>query len=209
MMMMTLWPNKRQHNKDERHSLLEKYTSYFIWKSCVCERELETKQNCNVGAQPLWVLVFSTASYLQLVWSPNSWIGGLKAPSTGCCFLYSIISPTLRSPNSLNFLCTELSHSISSHNWPTEYALPPSLEWHVWSLSSRNNCHAVHRSFSPGASVCDCTVGFYPCPILSAMLANEICICRLWNGMFDRVLQFIGNHSIQHNSFIYTQLNGL
>ena len=40
-------------------------------------------------------------------------------------------------------------------------SLPPSLEWHVWSSSSGNNCHAVHRSLSSGASVCDCTAGFY------------------------------------------------
>ena len=25
------------HNKDERHSLLEKYISHFIWKGCVWE----------------------------------------------------------------------------------------------------------------------------------------------------------------------------
>ena len=61
-------------------------------------------------------------------------------------------------------------HAISSHNWPTEYALPPSLEWHVWSSSSGNNCHAVHRSLSSGASLCDGTVGFLPCLILSAKL---------------------------------------
>ena len=35
-----------------------------------------------------------------------------------------------------------------------------SLEWHIWSSSSGNNCHAAHRSLSSGASVCDCTVGF-------------------------------------------------
>ena len=63
----------------------------------MCERELETEQNCNIltstllaitaflsrspgllnrgpGAQPLWVLVFSTASYHQLIWSPTDWI---------------------------------------------------------------------------------------------------------------------------------------
>ena len=79
----------QRHNKDERHSSLEKYTSHFI-ERVVCERELETEQNCNIltptllaitaflsrsprllnrgpGAQSLWVLVFSTASYLQLV----------------------------------------------------------------------------------------------------------------------------------------------
>ena len=48
--------------------------------------------------------------------------------------------------------------------------LPPSLEWHVWSSSSGNNCHAVHRSPSFSALVCDCTVGFEPCSILSAKL---------------------------------------
>ena len=56
---------------------------------------------------------------------------------------------------------------------PTQYlpmtghqdmSLPPSLEWHVWSSSSRNNCHAVHRSLSSGASVCECTAGFYLVP---------------------------------------------
>ena len=36
-----------------------------------------------------------------------------------------------------------------------------SLEWHVWSSSSGNNCHAVHRSLSSGASVYECTMGFY------------------------------------------------
>ena len=60
--------------------------------------------------------------------------------------------------------------AISSYNWPSEYALPPSSEWHVRSSSSGNNCHAVHRSLSSGASLCDGTVGFLPCPILSAKL---------------------------------------
>ena len=40
-------------------------------------------------------------------------------------------------------------------------SLPPSLEWHVWSSSSGNNCHAVHRSLSSGASLCDGTVRFF------------------------------------------------
>ena len=52
--------------------------------------------------------------------------------------------------------------------------LPPSLEWHVWSSSSENNSHAVHRSLSSGSSLCDGTMGFLPCPILSAKLAYAI-----------------------------------
>ena len=43
-------------------------------------------------------------------------------------------------------------------------SLPLSLEWHVWFSSSGNNCHAVHKSLSSGASVCECTVGFYFIP---------------------------------------------
>ena len=52
-----------------------------------------------------------------------------------------------------------------------DVSLPPSLEWHVWSSSSGNNCHAVHRSLSSGASLCDGTVRFFlPFLILSAKL---------------------------------------
>ena len=39
--------------------------------------------------------------------------------------------------------------------------LPPSLEWHVWSSSSGNNCHAVHRSLFSEASLCDGMVRFF------------------------------------------------
>ena len=36
-----------------------------------------------------------------------------------------------------------------------------SLKSHVWSSSSGNNCHAVHRSLSSGASVYERTMGFF------------------------------------------------
>ena len=39
-----------------------------------------------------------------------------------------------------------------------------SLEWHVWSSSSGNNCHAVQKSLSSGAPVYACTMGFYLVP---------------------------------------------
>ena len=50
--------------------------------------------NCGPGAQPLWVLVFSTASYLQLVWSPTAKSGAWRLPLLGAGFLYHIVSPT-------------------------------------------------------------------------------------------------------------------
>ena len=91
----------------------------------------------------------------------------------------------------------------------TDFPSPPSyiivqsptqsLEWHVWSSSSGNNCHAVHRSLSSGASVYECSMGFLPCPIFSAKPAYAISShnchqnvslpsgASLWNGMFGRV----------------------
>ena len=94
------------------------------------------------------------------LWSATAQSGVTRAPSAGCCSLYSILSPT-----DSNFLCIELYYCFT----PTQslpitgernMQLPPSLEWCVWSSSSGNNCHAVHRSPSSSASVCDCIVGF-------------------------------------------------
>ena len=143
----------------------KKYTSHFI-ERVVYERELETEQNCNILTSPLlwtsalslscspgllnwrprgslcWVLVFSTISCQQQVWSPKL-TDFLSSPS-----YITVQSPTQYLP-------------ITGHR---NVSLPASLEWHVWSSSSGNNCHAVHRSLSSGASVCDCTVGFYLVP---------------------------------------------
>ena len=49
-----------------------------------------------LGAQPLWVLVLSTASYLQLVWSPTATAqpGPWGPTLLGAGFLYRILSPT-------------------------------------------------------------------------------------------------------------------
>ena len=60
-------------------------------------------------------------------------------------------------------------------------SLPLSLEWHVWLSSSGNNCHAVHRSLSSGASVW-LYRGILPCPILSTKPAytTGICIFRVF-----------------------------
>ena len=55
-----------------------------------------------------------------------------------------------RVKNSLKIICT--SHFICN----------------VCVSSSRNNCHAVHRSLSSGASVYECIMGILACPILLA-----------------------------------------
>ena len=78
----------------------------------------------NRGA--LWVQVFSTASYLQLVWSPIDWSGGLRAPSAGCW----LSLPHLVS-NWLNFLCTELYNSSTStfFLWASQFRTHSTCPW--------------------------------------------------------------------------------
>ena len=108
--------------------------------------------------------------------------GGLS----GTCSHSSIFSPTGLQTNWLPVF-TELYNSSIAHS--------VSPEWHVWLSSSGNNCHAVHRSLSSGASV----YGILPCPILSAKPTKAISFhnCHWneslpsgaspWNGMFGRV----------------------
>ena len=61
--------------------------------------------------------------------------------------------------------CLELYWQLHSDSNSTELyngSTPTrSLKSHVWSSSSGNNCHAVHRSLSSGASVYECTMGIF------------------------------------------------
>ena len=86
--------------------------------------------------------------------------------SAGCWFLYHTLSSNSPISKLTVFLSSPSYIIVQS---PTQYlpitghrnvSLPLSLEWHVWSSSSGNNCHAIHRSLSSGASVCDCTRDF-------------------------------------------------
>ena len=62
--------------------------------------------------------------------------------------------------------------------------LPASLDWHVWSSSSGNNCHVVQRSLSSSASVYECIMGFYlvpfrqPSPLTLFLLITAIGLCQ-------------------------------
>ena len=87
----------------------------------MCERELETEQNCNILTPTLLVIIaflsrilgcstgglgpnlcgcwFSVQHLISNSSDPQTQSGVPRAPSAECCFLYSIISPTLWSPN--------------------------------------------------------------------------------------------------------------
>ena len=142
--------------------------------------------NCNILTPLLW------PSTLCLSRSLDAQPEAQRPTLLGDDFLFCILSATSLDPNSslpqgpfglmwlslphlvynfvqsltgtLNSVLTELYNSFTPTQSPTR-----SLKSHVWSSSSGNNCHAVHRSLSSGASVYECTMGiFLPRPISSA-----------------------------------------
>ena len=116
------------------------YWSPLLWPSALCLSYSPGLLNRKPGGPLCWVQAFSTASCHQRVSKLTDF---LSSPS------YIIVqSPTQYLP-------------MNGHR---DVSLPLSLEWHVWLSSSGNNCHAVHRSLSSGASIYDCTMGFYLLP---------------------------------------------
>ena len=106
--------------------------------------------------QLCWVMAFFTASYQQLLWISNS-IGRPDPLLPGVAFptTFYLLTPSTSNWNS-DFL-SWLSYIIVQR--PLNRLLDL---WNgVWSSSSGNNCHAVHRSLSSGESVYECTMGIF------------------------------------------------
>ena len=140
--------------KTSGHSSLEKYTSHFVWKGSkgllkvlLCERKLETEQNCNILTPTLMAItaflsrspgllnrepggpaslghgphssIFSpTATELQLL---NRGLEG--PPLLGAGSLYSILSPT-----GLNFLSPGLYNNLTSTLLPASVTILHSIQ---------------------------------------------------------------------------------
>ena len=167
------------------------YWPPLLWPSALC---LSRSPDAQPEARGPTLLAFSTASYHRLVWSPNS-IGGPEDP-----FCWVVAFPTTSLSNSSDLQLTDFlfTPSYIIVQSPTQ-SPTQSLEWHVWSSSSGNNCHAVQRLLSSGASVYECIIGFYlvpfrqpnpPTRFLSITGHWNVSLssgASLWNGMFGRV----------------------
>ena len=118
------------------------YWPPLLWPSALCLSRSPGLLNWRPrGPAPCWMMAFFTASYQQLFWTPTQ-SGAPRAPSAWCGFPYHISSLT---PTVWLLVLTELYNSSTPTQSPTQ-----SLEWHVWSSSSGNNCHVVQRSLSSG-----------------------------------------------------------
>ena len=131
-------------------TVLRKIYPSFYWKVCVWEGAGDRTELQHIDPHSYVHQCFFPVLLMLLNWRPGGplrWVlffrphlvingSGLQTP-------WLPVFPELYN--------SSIAHSIS-------------LEWHVCSSSSGNNCHAVHRSLSSGASVYDCTMGFYLVP---------------------------------------------
>ena len=95
-------------------------------------------------------------------------------------------------------------------------SLPLSLEWPVWSSSSGNNCHAVQRSLSSGASVYESIMGFF---FTSSHFISQFPPTRFPLITAIRMCRFLPVHHLEwhfcrvkrskHNMGTYAKLNYL
>ena len=145
------------------------------WPSVLCLSRSPRLLNRRPGGSLCLAQAFFTISCHQRVSKLNR---GSRGPLLlGGGFPYHHLSPTHLLSNSLTDFLSPPSYIIVQS--PTQ-----SLEWHVWSSSSGNNCHAVHRSLSSGASVYECTIGFYlvpffqPSPPTRFLLITAIGMCH-------------------------------
>ena len=132
---------------------------------------------CSTGGQGAQLSTQCWLSLPHLVTNGSpKLLGAQRAPSAGWGLSLPHLVSDFSDPQLTEFLSTPSYIIVQS---PTQ-----SLEWHVWSSSSGNNCHAVQRSLSSGASVYECIMGYYlvpfrqPSPPMWFLLITAIGICQ-------------------------------
>ena len=143
----------------------------------MCERELETEQNCNILTPTL--MAIRVCVFIVLQSCSN---GGPVAQLSAECW------PSLPHLVS-NFWSPKLTDFLSSPSYIIVQSPTQSLGWHVWSSSSGNNCHAftghslpVHQSMTVPQDFTLSHIVSHTCPRQWNMHFR-----RLWNGMFGWV----------------------
>ena len=167
------------------------YWPPILWPSALCLSRSPGLLNRRPGGPLCWL------SLLHLItnWSgPQTPSGVPRAPSAGWWLSLPHLLSDFSGPQLTDFLSSPSYIIVQS---PTQ-SPTQSLEWHVWSSWSGNNCHAVQRSLSSGASVNECIMGFYlvsflrpnpPTRFLSITGHWNVSLpygASLWNGMFGR-----------------------
>ena len=138
----------------------------LLWPATLCLSRSPGLLNQRPGGSLCWLSLLSLIQ--QLLWTPTQ-SGAPRLFGLVWLSLPHLVYNSVQSPTATSVL-TELYNSPTPTQSPTRF-----LESHVWSSLSGNNCHAVHRSFSSGASVYECTMGiFYLVPFHQPISAHTI-----------------------------------
>ena len=105
----------------------------------MCEKELETEQNCNILTPTL--MAIGVSFLFSWVAQPGAW----GPASLGARFLYRILSSTGLIPNWLNFLCTELYNRSTStfFLWASQIALIQPIHGQGYTLLFLDRMHLL------------------------------------------------------------------
>ena len=206
------------------HNSLEKYTSHFIWKGSkgllevllwegVGERtELQHIDPHSIShnsvsfpfswaAQPgLWgplclVLVFSTTSYLQLVWSPTATAQSEAWGPTllGAGFLYCILSPTDWTPCAQSYIIVRRPPSSCGRHKSHSFN-PSTVKVIFWYSSTGCTCY-LHRCIFYFDSPAGSEVNIQHGPSNLGQKTNQIIIRQIfawWFGCFSAISTIVG-----------------
>ena len=147
---------KTQWIKTSEEFFKKIYLSLYLKGLCVCERgSWRLNKDCNILTSPATPDIAVCRSR-----SPGLLNRGLGGPAS----LGHILIPAFSHQLVSKLTDLQLTDFLSSPSYIIIQSPTQSLEWYVWSSSSGNNCHAVHRSLSSGAPVYECTMGFYLVP---------------------------------------------
>ena len=205
--LVLLWRNDNDRHNDKRRTqedfFIKIFTSHFIarvrkglllWPETLClSRLLMLNRRPGVHSAGCWLSLLHLISIFsrpQLIRAQMPLRPDVAFPT---------ISRLTPSPTQLNCILTSVLTELYNSSTPTR-SPTRSLKSHIWLSSSGNNCHAVHRSLSSGASVYECTMGiFYLVPFRQPISAHAIsshnCHWNVsppsgaspWNGIFGRV----------------------
>ena len=139
-----------------RPNITEIFWPPKLWPSALCFSSSPWLLNRSPGF-PYYISSLSDSNYTACpqLYSPVSWLVKLNCPLFNSSALSYLQIPT----QGYGHASSPPEFLPMSGDW--DVSLPLSLEWPVWSSSSRNNCHAVQRSLSSGASVYESIMGFF------------------------------------------------
>ena len=158
----------QNHNDDTiktSDTVLKKNIPVILFERVVCERELETEQNCNIltrtlmamtvflsrspgllnrghGAQPHWDMFLIPASSLQLVCYPTTTAqSGAWGPTLmGAGFLYRILSPIHWTSCAPSYIIVRRSRSSSGRHRSHSFN-PSTVKVIFWYSLTRCTCY--------------------------------------------------------------------